>query len=89
MISEVKTLKELKNIESPKKVSKRLYGHYLGSYEQIKKNRILTTILSWSKNVILAAVSSKKEELAPNRVNPYLIHISNYLQTNYSAWISL
>ena len=40
------TLKKFKNIESPKMVSKRLYGHYLRSYEQIKKNRILTTILS-------------------------------------------
>ena len=63
MISAAKTLKKFKNIESPKMVSKRLYGHYLRSYEQIKKNRILTTILSWSKNVILAAESSKKEEL--------------------------
>ena len=63
MISVAKTLKKFKNIESPKMVSKRLYGHYLRSYEQIKKNRILTTILSWSKNVILAAESSKKEEL--------------------------
>ena len=58
-----KTLKKFKNIQSPKMVSKRLYGHYLRSYEQIKKNRILTTILSWSKNVILADESSKKEEL--------------------------
>ena len=63
MISAAKTLKKFKNIESPKMVSKRLYGHYLRSYEQIKKNRILTTILSWSKNVILADESSKKEEL--------------------------
>ena len=43
MISAVKTLKKFKNIKSPKMVSKRLYGHYLRSYEQIKKNRILTT----------------------------------------------
>ena len=63
MISAAKTLKKFKNIESQKMVSKRLYGHYLRSYEQIKKNRILTTILSWSKNVILAAESSKKEKL--------------------------
>ena len=89
MISSPKTLKNFKYIKSPKMVSKRLYGHYLRSYEQIKKNRILTTILSWSKNVILAVESSKKEEIAPNRVNPYHIHISNYLPTNYSAWISL
>ena len=31
MISAVKTLKKLKSIESPKMVSKRLYGHYLRS----------------------------------------------------------
>ena len=36
MISAVKTNKKFKNIESPKMVSKRLYGHYLRSYEQIK-----------------------------------------------------
>ena len=47
MISAAKTLKKFKNIESPKMVSKRLYGHYLRSYEQIKKNRILSRILSW------------------------------------------
>ena len=35
MIS-AKTLKKFKNIESPKMVSKRLYGNYLRSYEQIK-----------------------------------------------------
>ena len=46
MISAAKTLKKFKM------VSKRLYGHYLRSYEQIKKYRILSTILSWSKNVI-------------------------------------
>ena len=63
MISRAKTFKKFKNIESPKMVSKQLYGYYLRSYEQIKKNRILTTFLSWSKNVILAAESSKKEEL--------------------------
>ena len=34
MISALKTLKKFKNIESPKMVSKRLYGHYLRSYEQ-------------------------------------------------------
>ena len=39
MISAAKTLKKFKNIESPKMVSKRLYGHYLRSYEQIMKNR--------------------------------------------------
>ena len=49
MISAAKTLKKFKNIESPKMVSKRLYGYYLRSYEQIKKNRILTTILSCQK----------------------------------------
>ena len=44
MFSAAKTLKKFKNIESPKMVSKRLYGHYLRSYEQlIKKNRIFTT----------------------------------------------
>ena len=43
MTSAAKTLKKFKNIESPRMVSKRLYGHYLRSYEQIKKNRILTT----------------------------------------------
>ena len=53
--------RKFKNIESPKMVSKRLYGHYLRSYEQIKKNRILTTKShfprgncsknSWWKNV--------------------------------------
>ena len=41
-----KTLKLFKNIESPNMVSKRLYGHYLKSYEQIKKNRIWIAILS-------------------------------------------
>ena len=66
MISAAKTLKKFKNIESPKMVSKRLYGHYLRSYEQIKKNRILTTILSWSKNVILAAESSKRRSSKPS-----------------------
>ena len=45
MISASKTLKKLKNIASPKMVSKRLYGYYLRSYEQIKKNRILSRIL--------------------------------------------
>ena len=45
MISAAKTLKKFKNIESPKMVSKRLYGYYLRSYEQIKKNRILSRIL--------------------------------------------
>ena len=34
MISAVKTFKKFKNIESPKMVSKRFYGHYLRSYEQ-------------------------------------------------------
>ena len=34
--SAVKTIKKFKNIESPKMVSKRLYGHYLRSYEQMK-----------------------------------------------------
>ena len=43
LISLAKTLKKFKNIESLKMVLKRLYGHYLRSYEQIKKNRILTT----------------------------------------------
>ena len=46
MISAAKTLKLFKNIESPNMVSKRLYGHYLKSYEQIKKNRIWIAILS-------------------------------------------
>ena len=46
MISAEKTLKNFKNIESPKMMSKRLYGHYLRSYEQIKKNRTLSAILS-------------------------------------------
>ena len=40
IMSAVKTLKKLKNIESPKIVSKRLYGHYLRSYEQIKNFQI-------------------------------------------------
>jgi len=40
MISAVKTFKKFKNIESPKMVSKRLYGHYLRSYEQIKNFQI-------------------------------------------------
>ena len=44
MISAAKTLKKFKNIESPNMVSKRLYGHYLRSYEQIKKSRILISI---------------------------------------------
>ena len=63
MISAAKTLKKIKHIESPKILSKQLYGHYFRSYEQIQKNRILTTILSLSKNVILAGESSKKKEL--------------------------
>ena len=46
MISAAKTLKNFKNIESPKMVSKRLYGHYLRSYEQIKKIRIFIANLS-------------------------------------------
>ena len=46
MISAAKTFKKFKNIESPKMVSKRLYGHYLRSYEQIKKNLIFIAILS-------------------------------------------
>ena len=71
MISAAKTLKKFKNIESPKMVSKRLYGHYLRSYEQIKKNRILTTILSWSKNVILAAESSKRRSSKPSKPISY------------------
>jgi len=40
MISALKTLKKFKNSESPKMVSKRLYGHYLRSYEQIKNFQI-------------------------------------------------
>ena len=40
MISAAKTLEKFKNIESPKMVSKRLYGHYLRSYEQIKNFQI-------------------------------------------------
>merc|ERR1712055_968987 len=40
MISALKTFKKFKNIESPKMVSKRLYGHYLRSYEQIKNFQI-------------------------------------------------
>ena len=36
----VKTIKKFKNIESPKMVSKRLYGHYLRSYERIKNFQI-------------------------------------------------
>ena len=63
MITAAKTLKKFKNIERPKIVSKQLHGHYLRSYEQIKENRILTGIFSWSKNVIWATESSKKEEL--------------------------
>ena len=31
------SIRKFKNIESPKMVSKRLYGHYLRSYEQIKE----------------------------------------------------
>ena len=34
------SLRKFKNIESPKMVSKRLYGHYLRSYEQIKNFQI-------------------------------------------------
>ena len=41
MISAVNTIKKFKNIESPKMVSKRLYGHYLRSYEQIKNLKFL------------------------------------------------
>ena len=62
MISAEKTLKKFKNTESPKTVSKPLYGHYLRSYEQIKKNWILTTKshfprgngwkISWWKNCL-------------------------------------
>ena len=63
MISAAKTLKKIKNIESPKMVSKQLYGHYFRSYEQIQIKRILTTILSLSKNVILAGECSIKVEL--------------------------
>ena len=37
MISLVKTFKKFKNIESPKMVSKRLYGHILRSYKQFQK----------------------------------------------------
>ena len=37
MISLVKTFKKFKNIESPKMVSKRLYGHILWSYKQFQK----------------------------------------------------
>ena len=40
MISGAKTLKKFKYIESQKMVSKLLHSHYLGRYEQIKKNRI-------------------------------------------------
>ena len=40
MISAVKTLEKFKNIKSPKMVSKRLYGNYLRSYEQIKNFQI-------------------------------------------------
>ena len=40
MISALKTFKKFKNIESPKMVSKRLYGHYLRSYEQIQNFQI-------------------------------------------------
>ena len=40
MISAVKTIKKFKIIECPKMVSKRLYGHYLRSYEQIKNFQI-------------------------------------------------
>ena len=40
MISAVKTLEKFKNIETPKMVSKWLYGHYLRSYEQIKNFQI-------------------------------------------------
>ena len=35
-----KTLKMFKKIQSPKMVSKRLYDHYLRSYEQIKNFQI-------------------------------------------------
>ena len=43
IISEAKTLKKFENIESQKIVLKWLYGHYLRSYEQIKKNQIITS----------------------------------------------
>ena len=41
-----KNPQKVQNIESPKMMSKQLYGHYLRSYEQIKKNRIFIAILS-------------------------------------------
>ena len=34
MFSAVKTLKKFQHIESPKMASKRLYGHYLRSYDK-------------------------------------------------------
>ena len=40
------SIRNFKNIESPKMVSKRLYGHYLRRYEQIKTNRILIMLFS-------------------------------------------
>ena len=60
-------------------VSKRLNGHYLRSYEQIKKNRFLFAILrqlhkSEKKFIEKLDISSRKlkKRETPNRVNPYL-----------------
>ena len=79
MISAAKTLKKFKNIESPKMVSKRLYGHYLRSYEKIKRNRILSRILrqlhkNQKKLIRKLDISRRKlkKRGTPNRVNPYL-----------------
>ena len=71
--------RKFKNIESQKMVSKRLYGHYLRSYEQIKKNRILSRILrqlhkNQKKLIRKLDISRRKlkKRGTPNRVNPYL-----------------
>ena len=76
MISAAKTLKKFKNLESPKMVSKRLYGHYLRSYEQIKKNRILKRDFELIKKFDISHRKLKKRGAPTLRFSSFLIMIT-------------
>ena len=57
------SIRNFKNIESPKMVSKRLYGHYLRRYEQIKTNRILIVLFSKKKTNLLMKKASQSHSI--------------------------
>ena len=71
MISAVKTNKKFKNIESPKMVSKRLYGHYLRSYEQIKNFQSLKNLSAISPEETARKFLDGKAVSAPQKLGDF------------------